>query len=188
MFPEPKTPMKNREKIEAVLSRLAPGAGICDDCLGRGADVGPRQTVNRICREQLEAEGLISRMQGSCSAGHHNIDKILNVPCSEGIPSTRTPNAAPLGEQTNVLSQWLFDAVKFLDRTENLSLSNEPFAGRVSRLRRESIISASLSTKMQILNNYRVQVVKERKALDFQEWELAKKYVDECRSDWIEVN
>jgi hypothetical protein len=92
-----------------------------------------------------------------------------------------------LPEQTDLLSQWLFDAATFLDQIESISHSKEPFATRVSRLKYEGSVPASLANRMQTLNNFRVQVVKERKVLDPTEWKLAAKYIDECRVCWDEL-
>ena len=177
--------MTNIEKIFGVVSRQVPSSGICDDCLERMADVHPRQQVNQICR-RLEAEGRIARKLGSCAAKKHGVEKVLNfLKADEDVD--RPPDLLPdLQEQTDVLSQWLFDAASFLDRVENISRSKEPFAARVSRLKHEGRVPSSLSNRMQTLNNFRVQVVKERKMLDATEWKLAAKYIDECRHSWAE--
>ncbi len=110
----------------------------------------------------------------------------VTYPDSSG--SENSDEGSPgLPKQTDILSQWLFDAVSFLDRVENISRSKEPFATRVSRLKYEGLVPSSLSNRMQTLNNFRVQVVKERKGLDSTEWNLAAKYIDECRVGWKEL-
>src|SRR6266536_5738906 len=175
--------MTNEDKIAEVLRQLSTGTGICDDCLSAKADVSPRQTVNQICRK-LRDSGAISRGPGVCSAGHHRPEKLLNS-CNAGCgksSATSSPSIG-IGEQTNVLSQWLFDACKFLNQSEHLADSKEPFAARVARLKREGTISPSLSSLMQLLNTYRVQVVKGRKPLETDEWQLVVQSNARCRSE-----
>src|SRR5271166_4816690 len=150
--------MTNAEKIVAVLSKQAPGAGICDDCLESLADVHPRQQVNQICHK-LQAKGIVARSSGDCAVCHHAPGKELNylTPMApsrtERIRETSLVSATPsLGAQTDELSQWLFDAQTFLDGIERVSDSREPFAARVARLKRDGAISPSLSSVMLLLN------------------------------------
>ena len=89
-----------------------------------------------------------------------------------------------LERQTDALSQWLFDAVKYLDKLQHIANSKEPFAARVARLKREGLISATLSALMQMLNTYRMQVVKERRFLADDERQIVSRGIAKCHSDW----
>lgn len=178
--------MTKTDMIVNVLKQQA-GAGICDDCLGAKANVHPRQQVNQICLR----EGRIIRRRGSCTVANHGREKELNF-IRNGEPPSRLPDVLgpkppDIEQQTNIFSQWLFDATKLLDRVENLSHSKEPFAGRVSRLKREGVMSSSLAMKMQLLNDYRVHVVRQRKSLDDQEWDIAERYMAECAREWKQM-
>ncbi len=179
--------MTNKEKVLQVIEALGV-VGICDDCLEIRSAVRNRRQINTICRE-LRDLGWIERRHGSCGFGHH--DKILNFICQQGansqanivpVPIEKTP--ASIEEQTNVLSEWLFDAGKFLDRVDRNPIQREPFAARVARLKREGQIDASLSSVLQMLNTFRVRVVKERSILDNQEWQLTLQGIAKCRSEW----
>jgi hypothetical protein len=92
-----------------------------------------------------------------------------------------------LKDQTDILSQWLFDANRYLDQVDPLH-ERDPFASRVVRCKAEGVITPALARKMLTLNNFPVQVVKERKSLDSMEWNLARKYVDDSLSDWKELS
>jgi hypothetical protein len=178
--------MTNADKVLDVLTRLKPGAGVCDDCLAAKARSLSKQQVSQICRKLL-AEGRIARETGVCSAAKHSSKKLLNSVAAARAQApkqskSKTPN---IKDQTDLLSQWLFDASKFLDRIDKNPLPQEPFAARTARLKREERMKASLSAVMQLMNTFRVQVVKERAALDDQEWKLAVQGSELCRSQWL---
>jgi hypothetical protein len=97
-------------------------------------------------------------------------------------PTAKKPPA--LGAQTDSFSQWLFEAEQFLNRLENVVSSKEFFAARVARFKAEGKISKPLSAQMQLLNTYRVQVVKDRVALDTEDWIIANQSMEKTRSDW----
>ena len=180
--------MTNEDKILAVLKLLPNGKGICDDCLSEKAGISPRQTVNQICR-RLGADRQIIRASGDCTVSHHLPNKILNFYMFGRSETSGVVIDAPTGieKQTDILSQWLYDANMSLNRVENLQTSAEPFAARVARLRREGTISGSFSALMQMLNTYRVQVVKERKPLANDEWQIATRGIRKCYTEWKQI-
>jgi hypothetical protein len=179
--------MTNADKVIDHLRNQNPGSGLCDDCLAVTVDVHPRQQINQICR-RLQSEGRIARRNGICSRGNHGREKVLNFAAETGtnVPAPSEPDEGPpaLREQTHILSDWLSEGTEFLSRVENVSRSSESNAARISRLRREGLIPSSLADKMLHLNSFRNQVVKERKALDADEWKLAQKYIRDCKSAW----
>jgi len=182
--------MTNKENILQVLEAMGV-VGICDDCLEIRSEVRNRRQINTICRE-LRDLGRIERRHGSCAFGQH--DKILNFICRQGVSRPADVVSLPIEkaslsikEQTNILSEWLFDAGKFLDRVDRTPIHREPFAARVARLKREGQIGVSLSAVMQMLNTFRVRVVKERSILDNQEWQLTLQGIAKCRSEWPKV-
>jgi hypothetical protein len=190
--------MANKDRALDILRNNRAGAGICDDCLAELSGIQPRQTVNRICRE-LQSAGVIERRSGDCSKRNHNSGKLQNflmlelelVPPQEFVePNPRAKDQKStlpaLKDQTDILSQWLFDGGRFLDHIDPLHV-NDPFAGRVTRLKADRAITPALARRMLTLNSFRVQVVKERKPLDGTEWDLARKYIDESFSDWREL-
>ncbi len=178
--------MTNKERILEALSAQPPGSGVCDDCLEAAAKVHPRQQVNQICH-RLELEGVIRRQAGDCVLRHHTIAKELNflkIGISTQMPVNTQPSTTPtLAKQTDALSQWLFDAGRFLDQLELHPDPREPFAARAARLKREGLVKPSLSSILQMLNTYRVQVVKERRPLDEDEWQLVSHGFNKFRSE-----
>lgn len=179
--------MTSEDKVLDSLGKQGPGSGVCDDCLAVIAGVQPRQQINQICR-RLHAEGRIVRQSGVCSAGNHGREKILNFAAGTGSkePPPGPIRAPTLREQTDILSDWLSEGTVFLNRVENVSRSSEPNAARISRLRREGLVSSSLAEKMLHLNSFRNRVVHERRALGAAEWEVALSYIRECESEWKE--
>jgi hypothetical protein len=178
--------MTNLDRVLDVLTRQKSGAGLCDDCLAVKARIQSKPQVSQICRKLL-AEGRITRGTGICSAAKHDSKKLLNSIAQartrvQKVPKSKTPS---LKDQTDLLSQWLFDAGKYLDRVDKNPLPQEPFAARTARLKREESMKASLSAVMQLMNTFRVQVVKERAALDDQEWKLAVYGAELCRTQWL---
>ena len=52
----------------------------------------------------------------------------IGITFPDGSDSDHSDDQSPgLPEQTDLFSQWLFDAASFLDRIENISRSKEPF-------------------------------------------------------------
>ncbi len=183
--------MANADRILDLLRKQGQENGVCDDCIEVDVNVHPRQQVNQICR-RLEAEGKVARRVGTCSIRNHEREKVLNFAAAAGAKprgSLDFSKGAPnLKEQTDILSDWLSKAAETLNRVENVPRSIEPIATRVSRLRREGLISSSLADKMLHLNAFRNRVVKERNALDVIEWKLAQKYISDCQCEckgWI---
>ena len=181
--------MGNRETIYEALCKLG-NQGICDDCLEENADVHPRQQVNQIVWRLVE-EGLVTRKLGDCAIKYPGIThgskgKFLNHASinADGRQLPKGSRVPAISEQTDVLSHWLFDAQQYLNRLENISKSHEYFAPRVDRLKREGKIGRALAAQMQLLNTYRVQVVKDRNPLDADDWALASQTMYKTRSEW----
>jgi hypothetical protein len=179
--------MGNEEKIVETLSTLQ-NRGICDDCLEVAAGVRSRQQVYQIA-SRLAKQGHITRKRGDCEVRqvgvtHGSKEKLLNY--ATGRLKSRLPKAesASIEAQTDELSQWLFDGMQFLNRIEKVSSSREPFAARIARLLREGKVDRPLSAQMQLINTYRVKVVKERIPLDFEDWSIAVRTIEKTRSDW----
>jgi len=187
--------MSNADKIAAALSTLPAGIGICDDCLEVLSDVHPRNQVRQVCARLVQA-GVITRRLGDCSArqvgsAHGRAEKLLNAlenyarSSSTARPATEERSKSPsIATQTDALSQWLFDAESFLGRIDGGRRAMESFYTRVSRLRGDRLIPASLSNLMQLLYTYRLQVVKNREALNSEEWEMTSRGIRICASEW----
>lgn len=190
--------MSNSDKILQALSRLPANSAICDDCLEVVAEVHPRNQVNKICRDLVKL-GKVARYKGDCSVRslgiiHGRPDKDLTtlskpISADRNLKGPVTHDQIPgIEKQTNILSQWLFNATTYMNGLENIERSTEPFAARVARLKRESLISTNLSALMQLLNTYRVQVVKGRKSLREEEWKIASQSIAICDSEWQKSN
>jgi len=180
--------MSNEESILNTLSTLK-NRGICDDCLEAIANVHPRQQVYQIV-SRLAKEGRITRRRGDCQVRHVGVihgpkEKLLNYLRANAPEEHRKREKPPtLALQTNEMSQWLFEAEQFLNLLENLPSSKEFFAARLARLKSEGKLTKALAAQMQLLNTYRVQIVKERVPLDSEGWGIAVQTMEKTRSDW----
>lgn len=147
--------------------------GICDDCLSKISGITPRQSVRAICVAESLA-GKFSREKRECPQDGCRKIKLVNAlatsPPGNGLAPSKIPTTT-LREQTDVLSNCLYDMNEMLRRLDEAAQPGEPFAACVTRLRKDGFLPGKIAAMMLTVNAMRVEVVKGRKALPADEWE-----------------
>lgn len=180
--------LTSKERIIETLE--ARPAGLCDDCLSRLADVRPRQQVNTVCRELLEA-GKITREKAGCPEEEKKI-KVINKLVAVGLLSQNAgPHNTPMiqeelppyqanshdvaGKLDNIRRQ-LIAFLNHLEKTnwpKSRTVGVEGFSERIGRLTDNGAIPTRISIMMRMLGSMRNAVVYRDCILEKSDEELA---------------
>ncbi len=152
--------------------------GLCDDCLSELSRVRPRQQVRQICCG-LSKRGEVIRQREICP--HCSRQKLVSrrqahrPPCSPEPPPIpeRHPEAPPLKEQTDRLSDYLHRLIQMLNAIDPAGSAPEGVNAGIRRLRGVGLLPGDIAAMMQTVNSLRNFVVKERKRLDPLKWQVA---------------
>jgi len=169
----------NRDRVIQCLKDHP--TGLCVECLSKKAGVRPRQTVFKILQE-LEMRGQVRKQKAQCAGGDDRAKNVyqwlgsrLESPGAvDHPPLPDGPSTPGLKEQTDRLSDYLYRMTQMLNGIDKGKEPQEPFAGRVKRLREPGPLPGSVAAMMLTLNSLRVLVVKDRLRLGCHEWDVVK--------------
>jgi len=154
---------------ERILESLeAEPAGLCDDCLSRGAEITPRQQVNQICRT-LKNRGVLKREKGICHGCRST--KLVNQ-----LSRSFLIGGAPAGEKTSIgressvalrdpagkLDHIRREIIGMLGQLERVNIGRRKLPERISELEEAGTIPPSVGCMMRTLNSLRNLAVYER--------------------------